>query len=171
MDDIILGMALDVAMLKTAFGNAIKVGPVAVIDADKGYRMQIGGTDDQPFLSPWYPHPETGKTSVPLKVGQVVGMLNPGGDPRRGILMRGGYSNEHGSPNADMEANVFSDAGVTVTVAGGAMVISAGGVTVTVSGAGLAVEGGAVTHNGQDIGDTHKHGGVVPGGSLTDVPA
>src|SRR5690606_40881603 len=47
-------------------------GPVEMIDAQKGYRLRLGGSDEKPFLSPWYPHPETGKTSVPLKKGQIV---------------------------------------------------------------------------------------------------
>lgn len=170
MHDVIVGMALDVAMLKTAFGNAIKAGPVAEVDKAKGYRIRLGGSDEKPFLSPWYPHPETGKTSVPLKVGQVVGIINPSGDPRKGFLLRGGYSADHASPNEDMAANVFSDAGVTVKVANGALTIAAGGVTVEISGAGLTVNGGEVRHNDKDIGESHRHGGVVHGGEITEVP-
>ena len=34
-----------------------------------------------------------------------------------------------------------------------------------------AITGGKVTHDGKNIGATHIHGGVVPGGGLTDVPA
>lgn len=170
MSDLILGMAMDLAMLKSAFGNSIKVGPVAIVDAQKGYRMRLGGSDAEPFLSPWYPHPETGKTSVPLEVGQIVGMINPSGDPRKGILIRGGYSDQHASPNSDMEANVFRAAGVTLTIKGGSLVAEAGGVKVTISGDGLNVEGGGVHNNGKNIGATHTHGGIFPGGSDTDVP-
>lgn len=47
---------------------------------------------------------------------------------------------------------------------------TAPGVTVTITGAGLAITGGTVTHNGTNIGDTHVHGGVEPGGSNTAVP-
>jgi hypothetical protein len=35
----------------------------------------------------------------------------------------------------------------------------------------VAITGGKVTHDGKNIGATHIHGGVVPGGGLTDVPA
>jgi hypothetical protein len=109
----------EVEMLKTAFGNSMKVGPVEEIDAVKGYRLKLGDGEDGPFLSPWYPHPETGKTSVPLKKGQIVGVMNPTGDPRQGIVIRGGYSDENASPNSDMKANVFKDAGVEMTIADG----------------------------------------------------
>ena len=45
MHDVIIGMALDISMLKTAFGNAIKAGPVAEVDEAKGYRIRLGGSD------------------------------------------------------------------------------------------------------------------------------
>ncbi len=121
-----LAMLLDHQMLKSAFGNSLKVGPVEVIDPKKGYRLKLGETADGPFLSPWYPHPETGKTSIPLKKGQIVGVINPSGDPRQGMILRGGYSGAHPSPNDDMAANVFEDAGVKITVADGALVLSVG---------------------------------------------
>lgn len=39
--------------------------------------------------------------------------------------------------------------------------------------AGGVFEGGpdGLKHNGKNIGDTHVHGGIVPGGSNTDVPS
>ena len=121
----IVAMRADIEMLKTAFGNALKIGPVEKIDAEKGYRLRLGGTDSAPYLSPWYPHPETGKTSVPLKKGQIVGVINPTGDPRQGMVFRAGYSDDNPSPNDDMEANVFDDAGVRIEVKGGVLKITA----------------------------------------------
>ncbi len=122
-----IAMRLDVEMLKTAFGNSLKVGPVEVIDAQKGYRLRLGGSDAEPYLSPWYPHPETGKTSIPLKKGQIVGVVNPTGDPRQGFVIRGGYSDGNPSPNDDVEANVFQDAGVRLSIKGGKLRIEAEG--------------------------------------------
>ena len=171
MIDVFVAMAVDIAMLKTAFGNSLKVGPVAQVDAQKGYRIRLGGTDGKPVLSNWYPHPETGKTSVPLKVNQIVGMLNPTGDPRKGLLIRGGYSDENSSPNADMNANVFEDAGVKVTIAGGTLVIAVGGTTVRIDGDGLDVNGGHIRNDGIHVDKTHLHTDVVPGGGLSGVPA
>lgn len=162
----------DVEALKNAFGRLAKVGPVEQLDAEKGYRLKLGERPDgSPFLSPWYPHPETGKTSVPLKKGQIVGVLNPSGDPRQGILIRGGYSDEHASPNSDMNANVFDDAGVRVSIADGALEVEIGGVTFRLSRQGFDQTGGRKTHNGKDVGATHRHGGVEPGGADTDVPS
>lgn len=122
-----MALASDVEVLKSAFGRLVKVGPVEVIDAQKGYRLKLGeNADGSPYLSPWMPHPETGKSSVPLKKGQIVGVINPGGDPRQGILVRGGYSDENASPNDDMSANVFADAGVRLSIKDGVLHVEAG---------------------------------------------
>ncbi len=166
----IRALKVEIEQIKTSFGNAVHVGPVAVIDAEKGYRIRLGGTDEEPYLSPWYPHPETGKSSVPLKVGQVVGRVNHGGDPRLGFLLRGGYSDGHPSPNQNMAANVFEDAGVRIEVADGALVITVGGVTHRISGDGIATTGGEITHDEKNVGSTHVHGGVTPGGAETAGP-
>lgn len=117
----------DVQALKNAFGRAIRYGPIEESHPEKGYRISYGEVDGKPFLSPWIPHPETGKTSVPLKKGQIVGIVSTSGDPRQSLLIRGGYSNENASPNDDMAANVFADGAARVTVKGGEIVISASG--------------------------------------------
>lgn len=138
-----VALRLDVEVLKNAFGRAIKVGPVEEIDAEKGYRLKLGEVNGKPFLSPWYPHPETGKTSVPLKKGQVVGVINPAGDPRQGLLIRGGYSDRQPAPNEDMEANVFEDAGVRIEVKNGVVHVRATGkVVVEAPDVSLGGEGG-----------------------------
>ena len=176
----------DVHMLKNAFSRMVKEGSVEEIDAEKGYRIKLGEGDDGPYLSGWVPHPETGKTSVPLKKGQRVALLAPGGDIRQALLLRSGYSDEHSSPNSDMEANVFEDAGVKVTVAssslviviggmtatfsGDGLVMTAGGTTFSLTGAGFAQTGGQQTHNSINVGDTHKHKSVTAGPDETGEP-
>lgn len=168
----IIALRSELEALKNTVARLIQVGTVAVMDAEKGYRIKLGeDADGQPFLSPFYPHPETGKTSVPLKKNQIAVALNPGGDPRQGMLVRGGYSDEHKSPNDDLEANVFEDAGVRVSIKDGALIIKAGAVILTVSGDGLIITGGKVTHDGKNIGSTHIHGGVRQGGNDTKEPS
>ncbi len=51
MIEALLGMKVDIEMLKTAFGNALKVGPIEVVDSQKGYRLKLGeGPDGKPQL-------------------------------------------------------------------------------------------------------------------------
>jgi hypothetical protein len=51
------------------------------------------------------------------------------------------------------------------------IVLQIGAVSVTISADGVAIESPSLTHNGQDVGDTHVHSGIVPGGGNTGVPA
>lgn len=182
--DAIQPILRDVHMLKSAFSRMVKEGAVEEIDAEKGYRIRLGeGADGQPYLSGWVPHPETGKTSVPLKKGQRVALLSPGGDIRQALLLRSGYSDEHASPNSNIEANVFEDAGVRAEVADGKLTVTIGGSTFEFSGSGLTMNvggasfvftgagfdqtGGMQTHDGKDVGKTSTHTGVTVGGGTT----
>lgn len=56
----------------------------------------------------------------------------------------------------------FQGSGVTMTV---------GGVSMALSSGGLAITGGTITHNGKNIGDTHTHTQVEPGGGVSGPPA
>lgn len=127
MFGMIVDMKVDIEMLKTAFGNSIKVGAVEEIDANKGFRIKLGeGPDGEPFLSPWRPHPESGGQSLswmPLSKGQIVGIVNPTGDMRQGLIFRGGFSGEHQQPSDDLLANVLKAFGITITMRDGVLTI------------------------------------------------
>lgn len=47
--------------------------------------------------------------------------------------------------------------------------VSGGNISIKTSGE-INLESSKLTHNGLDIGSTHTHGGIQPGGSNTDVP-
>lgn len=166
----IVGLKLDHEMLRTVVGNQIRVGPIAAVDPERGYRVRLGDQPDgSAYLSPWLPHPESGgqtKTWAPLSVGQVVTVLMPSGDPRQAVIVRSGFTGIDEPPSQDMSANVLEGLGIKVTVKNGKLTIEGD----------LIVEGNAdfregyVHHNGQNIGDTHVHGGVRRGSSNTDPP-
>ena len=160
----------EIAMLKTAFGNSIKTGAIEEVDAQKGYRVKLGETDGVPFLSPWIAHPESGKSAIWLKKGDPVSVVSPSGDMQNATLYRAGYTGLRPSPSDNVEANVFEDAGVRISVEDGALTVTAGGVTFTVSADGLNTTGGQVTHDGKNIGSTHKHTDVTPGAATTGTP-
>lgn len=159
LTDGLVSMSADIAMLRSAFGNALKVGPIEEVDAAKGYRIKLGETNGKPFLSPWLPHPESGKSSVPLRKGDIVGVISPSGDMRQAVMFRAGYSGPRPSPNDDMNANVFEDAGVRISVVDGVVKIVGN----------LLVEGNAdfnVGHlkaHGKDVGHDHGHVSAPPG--------
>ena len=125
MIDAMADLRIDVEMLKTAFAGSMKVGPVADVDAKRGYRLDLGtGSNGQPYLSPWYPHPESGGQSAswqPLSKGQVVAVFHPSGDPRQGVLMRAGFGGDNRPPSEDLARNVLEAFGVRLEMAGGEM--------------------------------------------------
>lgn len=59
-------------------------------------------------------------------------------------------------------------ANVTLTT-GGNMTLTAGG-NMTLNAAQVDINSGALNHNTIDVGDSHRHSGVVPGPSDTGVP-
>jgi phage baseplate assembly protein gpV len=123
----LIDIQVDLAQLKTAFGNSLRVGPIEAVDPRKGYRINEGmGSDGKPKLSPWYPHPESGgKTSTwaPLSKGQIVGVLNPNGNPRQGVLLRGGFSDLNPPSSQSLAQNRYVFAGVRITVENGVVTI------------------------------------------------
>lgn len=162
----IAALRAEIEALKSAMGRLFDVGTVEEVDAEKGYRLKIGERDGQPVLSPWYPHPESGKTSIPLKKGQTAIGINPGGDARQGFLLRGGYSDGHQTPNRDMEANVFSDADVTATVKGGAASVTAAQ-KVGITTPDTTIDGKAhVTGDTRVDGRFHADGGITSNGEV-----
>lgn len=58
-----------------------------------------------------------------------------------------------------------------ITMSGDDMVLTVGATSITLTAAGVSIASTALTHNEQDVGDTHVHSGVTPGGSNTGVPA
>ena len=143
----IIAQRADIEQLKTLFGRALRVGPVAVVDPERGFRIKLGDGPDGPFLSPYYPHPESGgatSTWAPLSEGQIVGVINPGGDPRQGVLLRGGFSDQNPPPSQSLDENILEFGGVRITIdkAGAVTVDAATHVLVNAPRIDLGGEGG-----------------------------
>lgn len=150
--------------------NRRRTGTIAEVDNGKGLARVKLTDGEKPFISPWMPWKEiaAGGTSahIPPIVGEQVDVMSESGDLTDAVIDFSTHSNANPRPHNGPEA-VIVHGGTRMTLGDGTVEIVA---DVTVKGA-LAVQGPSVTHNGKNIGDTHKHGGVIPGGSLTDVPA
>lgn len=114
--------------------------------------------------------PEDGALGLVLAVGGDEGdlVILPIANPskRMGKLPKGavGNYNEHGD-----KILILPDGTIQIA-AGSALNVKIGGVTFRVSADGVDITGGTVKHNGKNIGDTHKHKGVVHGGDVTEEP-
>ena len=162
----------------------IRVGTVTAVDAGAARcKVSLGGNTETAWLP--FPSPRAGAIQVwaPPSVGEQVVVASPGGDTAQGLVIASLASGGSPAPSSDGGAFVVEIGGSTVTITadginlvsnGSVVDITAGGVAitgdVTIAGA-LAVSGSGVTHNGTNIGDTHVHGGVAPGGANTSTPS
>lgn len=181
-----------VAELERKFAGFARHGTVAEVDPSAGrVRLKLGTSEDGgDFLGPWVPYSQMMgalKAHIPPSVGQQFTMLSPGGDWRQAVAVPMTQSSANGSPSAAGDENVITygdvemklrSGEVEITVGGssfkiedGGVTIKSGGVTWALTGGGEATDGGSVTHNSKNIGDTHKHTGVMSGPSLTGPPA
>jgi phage baseplate assembly protein gpV len=185
-------LASRVAELERRFSGTMRHGTVEEVDPSKQLvRMKFGtDVDGKPFLSPWVPYAQIAgalKVHTPPSKGQQFTMLSPTGDWQQAVALPMTWSDHNKSPSSNGDENVLTYGNVKATIkddltqvdVGGTVLevtsdhvkITVGGVTVEITDGGVAITGGTVTHDGKNIGSTHIHGGVVPGGGLTDVPA
>jgi len=169
-------LASRVAELERKVSGQMRHGTVEEVDAAKQVvRLKFGeDVDGKPFLSPWIPYAQVAgalKVHTPPSKGQQFTSLSPGGDWQQAVALPLTWSDQNPSPSDKGDENVLMFGNVRLTVKDDLTEIKVGDVVVKVSGEGVAITGGKVTHDGRNIGSTHIHGGVVPGGGLTDVPA
>jgi phage baseplate assembly protein V len=185
-------LASRVAELERRFSGVMRHGTVEEVDAARQrVRLNFGkDVDGKPFLSPWVPYAQIAgalKVHTPPSKGQQFTLLSPAGDWQQAVAVPMTWSDQNKSPSHSGDENVLTCGDVRATLkdslcevvvgavslrlTSAAVTITAGGVSVEVSDAGVAITGGKVTHQARNIGSTHIHGGVVPGGGLTDVPA
>lgn len=107
------------------------------------------------------------------QVGEhVVVMMDQGEEA--GVIAGAIYSEADTPPASDPNVHTVvygGGASLTYDKGGQMFTLVVGGTKVEISPAGVAITGPALTHNGVNVGDTHKHGGIRPGGAKTDVPS
>ncbi len=151
--------------------NRKRTGKVADVDYARGLaRVELSTQDGKTYLTPWMPWKEIAsggiKSHIPPTQGEQVDVVSESGDLTDAVIDMSVPSSANPRPHDGPEA-VITKGGARITIADGAVEIVA---DVTIRGT-LAVHGPGVSHNGTDIGDTHKHTGVVPGAALTGEPA
>lgn len=109
----ILQLLIRIAELERKLDSMFRHGPVherKKIDGRWFVRLEIGGADDDPFLSPWilYCSPNGGPNGlnvhrVPAK-GEQLTMLSPAGDPRQAVAVPLFWSDDHPPPSDDEDA-------------------------------------------------------------------
>ncbi|RWM29406.1 phage baseplate assembly protein V [Mesorhizobium sp.] len=157
-------------------------GKVKQVDDQKHVVRVVLGQDEDggDVLSPWVP---VGQIAGALKlhsmpsVGQVVSIRSEAGDLEQGVVESYHWTDENPSPSQNAAEHKLTFGIVTITLVDGSLKFQVGGTSIEVTDGKLEVHtnefvthGSSLKHNDKEIGDTHKHGGVEPGGSDTDVP-
>jgi len=184
----LLSALADIAEIKRRMEGMIARGTVHSVDAAAGtVRLRVGGTDSEPFLTAPIPYAQSMgalKLHSPPSVGQQMTAFNDGGDYAQGLAIPMTQSDANKSPSDKGNEHVLSFGSAKVELRGNEIVLTipkvkfvCGGSTFELSESGLELiadeiktQGSAFTHNAKNIGSTHLHGGVIPGGGNTDVP-
>lgn len=169
----LLDMHNRIGAMERRLAGMMRHGPVAEVNTAEGWlRLDLGEGDEGKLLSPKIPYAQMAgalKLHTPPSVGQTMTMFAPTGDPRQAVALPLSWSDENVSPGSGADP-VLTYGDVTITVETGGVRVEVGGFSLLLSGAGLAMAGGRVGHNGQDIGSSHRHPGVMPGGAQTGTP-
>lgn len=174
--------------------RAMRPGTVAEV-RDGAVRLRLGGTDGEPYLSPWMPYSQMAgaiKGHARPSVGQQMTAFAPGGDMRQATAVPFTWSYANASPGAGPDP-VFTYGDVRVeihpgevkaTVGGGSLSLTGDAFEVKVGGGSIKLTasefemladlvkavGASLKHNDREVGDTHRHIDVVPGGGTSGVP-
>lgn len=129
--DHVARLAERVADLERRFENQDRYGTVEEVDPEKQrVRLRIGGTDDEPMLSPWVPYAQTAgalKVHSPPSKGQQMLIHAPDGDLRQGIASGMTWSNNNASPSQSGEEHVLTFGSVKIEMRDGELIATVGG--------------------------------------------
>lgn len=121
---------------------------------------------------------EYGFTSNPLEGCHGV-MIFVGGDRSNGVIIATNDQNARLKNLKRGEVAIYDDQGQSVYLTRAGIVVNGAGLPLSImntasiamnaTGA-IALTSATLTHNGVNVGDTHVHGGIVPGGADTLGP-
>lgn len=180
----------EITDLKRRVANSILIGVVSRVDAAKArYRVKSGALETD-----WIPcgRVRAGSTRSfeSLSEGEQVVVVSASGDPCQGVIVCSLDTEEtQAGDTASIHRTIYPDGTVVeydhdakryamnVAEGGSFDLFIAGGAAIEASGNALKFKAGSIDlesetlkHNGVDISSTHKHGGVLPGGGVSDVP-
>ena len=144
-------MLIRIAELERKLDSLFRHGPVHdrnKIDGHWFVRLKIGGTEQEPFLSPWIPcsSPNGGPAGLNVHrvpaTGEQLTMLSPAGDPRQAVAASLFWSDDHPPPSEDGDA-------VTITHSKFRLDLKDGALTIETKGP-LSIECQAFTLKGLD---------------------
>ncbi|WP_071058134.1 phage baseplate assembly protein V [Pelistega sp. MC2] len=177
---------MDIFELARLLQNLIRLGTVTAVrhSTPSAVRIKTGELETNwiPFLTL---RAGDVKTWCPPSVGEQVVLLSPGGELTNAVALTGLYSDHMAEPsNSGAVHTITYPDGAEIKYDHGSSALSISGINtleINASGAisinapqttinGIVTQsGGPMSSNGIVV-DTHKHAGVIPGGSNTQGP-
>lgn len=114
------------------------------------------------------------KTWHPYEDGEEVLAIATSGDLSTGVIVCALYNgtNTAKANSANVHRIDYADGGfIEHDRAAGKLTVNVKGPVDIVAGRTVNIKSPKLTHNGVNVGDTHKHGGIKSGPSKTDVPS
>lgn len=149
--------------------NRRRTGTVSDVRGDGYYRVLLSEQGGKEFKTGWIRPRQLGagtvKIDVVLAEGEQVDVVSENGDLTDAMIEMSAYSNDN--PREGDGTPLHIKIGGNGIIICGTLRIEA---DVEIDGK-VTITGAGVTHNGANIGSTHIHGGVTPGGADTDVPS
>lgn len=105
---------------------------------------------------------------APLTKGERVLVLNPTGEPGRGLVLPGGYTENFKQPHDQLGEWFKGVADTGMKMSEDEIILNAK--TITLIG-NIKIEGEVLTHNDKNVGDDHEHKDVAKGPANTGPPA
>lgn len=160
----------EVAELKRRARNRKRTGEVVQLDLQKGLaRVKLAEPGGTPYLTGWLPWKEIAsggiKAHIPPTVGEQVDVVSESGDGTDAVVEMSTPSTANPRPHDGPEAVIVKGA-TRLVIGDGTVAITA---DVTING-DLEVVGDSIKHNEIEIGSTHMHTDVEPGGALSGPP-
>lgn len=168
----IASLAAKVAELERAQTMMMPRGKVMERDKDKGVRVQIAGTDDEPVLSPWIKMASMNgqvRSGYTPKIGETVMILSPHGNMELGVGLPFDHTDANPNPANSVDETVFFQAGANRMAHDGEELTFGGRCRFTGETVfdGDVTTNAAITNKGKNIGDDHTHEDVTPGVAST----
>lgn len=155
LDDLLTDLFRRQAETERRLDNMHKHGRVEEVDAKaRTVRLRIGGTDDQPLLSPHIPYAQFAgalKVHTPPSKGQQMTLLSPTGDFRQAIAMPFTWTNSNPSPSEKPDENVMTFGDWRLTLDGEKLEATKGETTLRLTGESAHVKAAKVTVESADV--------------------
>lgn len=155
-----------IEQLNRRMNNMVREGRVNKVYPDEGL-AEVDAHGAKTKKIPWISRSGSIRDWVPPEEDERVLVLNPTGEPGKGLILPGGYSDKYQQPHDKVaEARrVIGDSDDLMT--GSKRVIQADDIILK---GRVTIIGGYVVHNNHNIGADHRHEDVEPGPSLSGPP-